>query len=136
MSNNTQALSKFASIVYATSQFADNSTLALAGLDKLKVAFSAFVNNKQFYPLVYDVVWRGVVSSATYASGDPNIDFGNSYYNDHHFHYGYFVHAAAVIGYLDPDWLTQGTNKDWVNMLVRDYANGVDNDPFFPVSIM
>jgi endo-1,3(4)-beta-glucanase len=93
------------------------------------------VNNNQQFPLVYDTVWRGAVSSASYLTNDAGQDFGNSYYNDHHFHYGYFVHAAAVIGYLDPTWLTQGTNKDWVNMLVRDYANGVDNDPFFPVSI-
>jgi endo-1,3(4)-beta-glucanase len=134
MSNNNQALSKFASIVYVASQFAGNSTLASAGLKNLKAALATFVDNKQFYPLVYDAVWRGVVSSSTYIAGDPGMDFGNSYYNDHHFHYGYFVHAAAVIGYLDPDWLNQGTNKDWVNMLIRDYGNGVDNDPFFPVS--
>jgi endo-1,3(4)-beta-glucanase len=82
--------------------------------------------------LAYDTNWRGVVSTAMFETGDPNQDFGNGFYNDHHFHFGYFVHAAAVIGYLDPAWLTPD-NKGWVNMLVRDYANGADNDPFFPV---
>jgi endo-1,3(4)-beta-glucanase len=82
---------------------------------------------------VYDTVWRGAVSSASYTTGDSGQDFGNTYYNDHHFHYGYFVHAAAIIAYLDPAWLNQGTNKDWVNMLVRDFANGVDTDSLFPV---
>jgi endo-1,3(4)-beta-glucanase len=83
---------------------------------------------------VYDLLWRGLVSSSTYLTKDPNMDFGNSMYNDHHFHYGYFVHAAAVIAYLDPAWLAEGTNKAWVNALVRDYANGVEDDAFFPFS--
>jgi endo-1,3(4)-beta-glucanase len=85
------------------------------------------------FPLDYDTVWRGVVSSASY-TGDVNADFGNTLYNDHHFHYGYFVHAAAIIAYLDPTWLTQNTNRDWVNTLLRDYANSVDDDPYFPFS--
>ena len=75
--------------------------------------------------------WGGVVSSATYATGDPGADFGNSYYNDHHFHYGYFIYAAAVIGYLDPAWVQP--NKGYVNMLVRDVANPSGQDKYFPV---
>jgi endo-1,3(4)-beta-glucanase len=55
-------------------------------------------------------------------------------YNDHQFHYGYFVYSAAVIASLDPAWLANSTNKAWVNALVRDYANPVDNDPYFPFS--
>ena len=50
--------------------------------------------------------------------------------NDHHFHYGYIVYAAAVIAYLDPDWLNQGTNKAWVNSLARDFANPVDDNEY------
>jgi len=69
-----------------------------------------------------------------YLSGNNGDDFGNTYYNDHHFHFGYFVYAAAIIGYLDPPWLSQGTNKAWVNMLVRDYANPISDDPYFPFS--
>jgi len=67
-------------------------------------------------------------------TGDSGQDFGNTYYNDHHFHYGYFVYAAAVIAYLDPDWLDQGNNKAWVNMLIRDYNNPSAEDTAFPVS--
>lgn len=74
--------------------------------------------------------WGGVVSSATYATGDPLIDFGNTYYNDHHFHYGYHILAAAYIGYLDPSWV--GSNKDYVNTLVRDIANPSASDTWFP----
>ena len=63
--------------------------------------------------------------------GDQGLDFGNTLYNDHHFHYGYFIHTAAVIGFLDPNWLPQ--HKDWVNTLVRDAASPVQ-DEYFPFS--
>ncbi|QIW99261.1 hypothetical protein AMS68_004779 [Peltaster fructicola] len=128
-----KGLSKFAAIVYATHDMAHNATLALTGLEALKSAFEVFVNNQQINPLVYDTVWGGAVSISSYNSGNSGDDFGNTYYNDHHFHYGYFVYTAAVIGYLDPTWLTD-SNKAWVNMLVRDYANPVDSDPYFPFS--
>jgi len=75
--------------------------------------------------------WGGVVSSSTYTTGDSGMDFGNTYYNDHHFHYGYFVLAAAVIGYLDPSWMED--NRAYVNTLLRDYANPSESDPWFPV---
>lgn len=50
----------------------------------------------------------------------------------HHFHYGYHVHAAAVIASMDPMWLT-ADNKAYVNALVRDFANPSADDPYFPV---
>lgn len=103
-------------------------------MQKLEAAFATFVNNEQPYPLAYDQSWKGAVSSASYVTGDAGADFGNTYYNDHHFHYGYFVYTAAVIAYLNPAWLSQGNNQAWVSMLVRDYANPVSTDPFFPFS--
>lgn len=129
-----KGLAKFAAIIYTANDLANNTSLAAAGLIKLEAAMATFVQNKQINPLVYDTVWKGVVSSAGYT--DIGADFGNTAYNDHHFHYGYFVYAASVIAYLDPDWLTtnSGTNKDWVNSLVRDFANSVADDPYFPFS--
>jgi endo-1,3(4)-beta-glucanase len=127
-----KGLAKFAQVLITIQDIAKNGGLAAAGLPKLKDAFNVFVNNTQPLPLVYDTVWKGVVSSGTYRSGDTGLDFGNTLYNDHHFHYGYFVYTASVIGYLDPAWLEQGTNKAWVNTLVRDYANPSSDDPYFP----
>lgn len=63
-------------------------------------------------------------------TGDAGVDFGNTYYNDHHFHYGYHILAAATIGQLDPDWAK--ANRDYVNLLVRDVANPSEDDKFFP----
>ncbi|KAI9741153.1 MAG: hypothetical protein M1834_002866 [Cirrosporium novae-zelandiae] len=127
-----KALAKFAMMIYAIHDLAQNPSLATTGLSNLKTAFSRFVNNTQTYPLVYDSAWKGIVSSGTYTTGNSGLDFGNTYYNDHHFHYGYFVYAAAVIGYLDSTWLS--ANKAWVNTLVRDFATPVKTDPLFPFS--
>lgn len=126
-----KGLSKYATIVYTMNDLANQSSFAVPALDKLKRAFATFADNKQEFPLYYDTDWKGVVSSASYVTGDPNVDFGNSYYNDHHFHYAYFIHAAAIIGYLDPSWTT--VNKDYVNALVRDVSNPSTLDTYFPV---
>ncbi|CRG90295.1 hypothetical protein PISL3812_07338 [Talaromyces islandicus] len=127
-----KVLSKFATLVYTVNTLANDPQSAAATLDGLKKAFARFVNNEQQFPLVYDNVWKGVVSSAAWETNDLNQDFGNSGYNDHHFHYGYFIHAAAIIGALDPSWIEP--NKAWVNMLVRDAGNPATDDPFFPFS--
>ncbi|KAI1416528.1 glycoside hydrolase family 81 protein [Hypoxylon sp. FL1857] len=128
-----KALAKFAGICLTANDLLKNKPLAQTGLKNLKVAFSRFSNNTQQYPLYYDSAWGGVVSSATYQTGNDGADFGNTFYNDHHFHYGYFIYAAAVIGYLDPSWLTK-ENVDYVNTLVRDVANPTPADKYFPVS--
>ena len=126
-----KALSKFATLVFTVHDLLQQPMLALQGLEELKGAFARFATNRQKFPLVYDTVWKGVVSSGSYSTGDSGQDFGNTYYNDHHFHYGYFIHAAAIIAYLDPNWLS--LNKDYVQTLVRDGANPVEDD-YFPFS--
>ncbi|KAF2706273.1 glycoside hydrolase family 81 protein [Pleomassaria siparia CBS 279.74] len=128
-----KTLAKFATILWVMKDvLSATSPQYPSGLGKLKFEMAKYVENRQQYPLYYDDSWKGVVSYAGFI--DPGADFGNTFYNDHHFHFGYFVYACAVIAYLDPEWLTQGHNKEWVNMLVKDYAesdyNGRDY-PFF-----
>ncbi|OTB13358.1 glycoside hydrolase family 81 protein [Daldinia sp. EC12] len=128
-----KALAKFAGICYTANDLLKNRELAENGLKNLKAAFNRFSSNKQQFPLYYETGWGGLVSSATYLTGNDGADFGNTFYNDHHFHYGYFIYAAAIIGYLDPSWLTKD-NVDYVNALVRDIANPSPLDKYFPVS--
>ena len=66
-------------------------------------------------------------------TNDPPWDeFGSiSRCNDHHFHYGYMINAAAQIAIADPTW---GANwKDAINQLVFDVANdpAVNPNPVF-----
>ncbi|KAK4195210.1 glycosyl hydrolase family 81-domain-containing protein [Triangularia verruculosa] len=121
---------KFASIILVIRDMLGDEALALTALNRLKQAFARFAENRQQFPLVYEGAWGGVVSSATYVTGNSGADFGNSYYNDHHFHYGYFILTAAIIGHLDPSWIP--ANKAYVNMLVRDVANPSTADQYFP----
>jgi hypothetical protein len=50
-------------------------------------------------------------------AADSNIDYGNGFFNDHHFHYGYFLTVAAVIGKYDGAWLT--AHRDTINFFAR-----------------
>lgn len=131
-----KVMDKFAQIVFVAKYILQDDELARMGLTNLKAAFSVFAENQQQSALVYDLTWRGLVSKAGMGHGDPMVDFGSAYYNDHHFHYGYFIHAAAVIGKLDRD-LGSGTwvddNKEFVNSLVRDVANPSGADKYFPM---
>ncbi|KAG9189142.1 endo-1,3(4)-beta-glucanase [Alternaria panax] len=115
-----KSLAKFATLLWVMKDVLNNDAIANAGLDKLKQELGRYIENTQRHPLYYDDSWKGLVSSAGFT--DPASDFGNTYYNDHHFHYAYFVYTSAIIAYLDPEWLAQGDNKSWTNMLVKDFA--------------
>ncbi|POS70283.1 glycosyl hydrolase family 81 [Diaporthe helianthi] len=130
------AFSIYARSLYATSNIAGDTSTSTQSLRKLENAFDRYVKNLEPNPLAYDTVWGGVCSTASYGNNDSLIDFGNTYYNDHNFHYGYYVYTAAILGYLDPSWLTRNNsaNKVWVNTLIRDWANPSAEDPFFPFS--
>ncbi|KAG5929935.1 hypothetical protein E4U42_003867 [Claviceps africana] len=126
-----KALSKFATILYVVDELLGDKALAKKGLGPLKAAFGTFAANQQKFPLNYETAWSGLVSSASYETGDAGVDFGNTYYNDHHFHYGYHILAAATIGHIDQAWAME--NKDYVNLLARDIANPSKDDKFFPM---
>jgi len=62
----------------------------------------------------YDSEWHSVVAfPSSYGSTDE--------LNDHHFHYGYFIGAAANIAARDPKWTKEF--GPFVDVLVRDVAN-------------
>jgi endo-1,3(4)-beta-glucanase len=115
-----KALARFGTILWVLKEVLINDALYATGLDKLKAEMARYVANQQLRPLYYDDTWKGVVSNAGFSTSDPNADFGNTYYNDHHFHWSYFVYTSAIIAYLDPAWLQQGDNRAWTNMLVKD----------------
>jgi hypothetical protein len=56
--------------------------------------------------------------------------FGSEHYNDHHFHYGYFIRAAAVLARADPSFARD--YGDCVRLLIRDIASPDRGDPSFP----
>ncbi len=47
--------------------------------------------------------------------------FGSEDFNDHHFHYGYFIYAASILGKYDASFVNEYKNE--VNLLVADIAS-------------
>lgn len=69
--------------------------------------------------LMYDRVYGGLVPRQGLLSF--MADFGAGYYSDHHFHYGYFLMALAVLGKRDSGFLQEyGSAAD---MILRDICN-------------
>lgn len=83
----------------------------------------------------------------TYTNGEPdyffyyNSDWGTMYYKtsefganygitDHHFTYGYYVFAAAVLATFDDQF--RNDYGQMVEHLIRDYANPSRTDPLYP----
>lgn len=56
--------------------------------------------------------------------------YGSEQFNDHHFHYGYHVYAAAVLGMYDADFLTQ--YGPMAKTVAKEFANWDRNDKTFP----
>jgi endo-1,3(4)-beta-glucanase len=70
---------------------------------------------------VYDPAARGIVGLAT--------SFGSEEFNDHHFHYGYFFYAAAVVAGGDPELADRWAPV--LNLLAADLASSGGSE-YFP----
>ena len=81
-----------------------------------------FVENRQQYNLVYDTMWGGIVSCQGFRK-DEGADFGNTWYNDHHYHWGYFVSSAAILLELSPESPHREAIENWTKLLIRDVAS-------------
>jgi endoglucanase Acf2 len=59
-----------------------------------------------------------------------NSSYGSEFFTDHHFHYGYFTHATALLGLLDPTFLAD--YGEMATRVARQYANWDRSDTNFP----
>jgi endo-1,3(4)-beta-glucanase len=115
-------------------------------LDRLRAGTSIWLNGEAESTLLYDASWGGIVMcGCDYndqtqscnnrypdcpALTDAGSNFGAGFYNDHHFHFGYHIFAAAVVARFDSQWGREFFQR--ALMLVRDIANPSTADPFFP----
>ncbi|KAH9094705.1 hypothetical protein LEN26_018109 [Aphanomyces euteiches] len=73
-----------------------NSTTAFTkGLTKLQNQIAKWLTGNNTNHFVYDTSYGGLITLHGYQS--EGEDFGNGMYNDHHFHYGYFIYGLSVI---------------------------------------
>ncbi|MFD0521710.1 glycosyl hydrolase [Paractinoplanes durhamensis] len=77
---------------------------------------------KLFY---YDKNWGTLIGYPASYGSDAEL-------NDHHFHYGYFIAAAATLAKFDPSWATTAQYGGMVDLLIRDANNYDRGDNRFP----
>ncbi len=79
--------------------------------------------NEVAFLFYYNQTWSAMLGYPAGHGQDLNI-------NDHHFHWGYFIHAASFVEQFEPGWAAQWGGM--VNLLVRDAASPKRNDNLFP----
>ncbi|KAL4151994.1 hypothetical protein PRNP1_008929 [Phytophthora ramorum] len=132
---NGKAYQKYASLCLMaadSSVVGDDTTLLSSCLSKLETLIEPFVSNTLSVPLVYETTYKGIVTSQVFTNNDVNVEFGNGVYNDHHYHYGYWITASAILKKLDPTWSGMAQLETMVWTLLRDVANPSSEDTHFP----
>jgi len=102
-------------------------------ISKLRNSYRVYITNTQINSLLYDVTFKGLIGKNGLTEGNEFHDFGASYYNDHHYHYGYIIHAAAILAHLDELFLEKEEAQEYIDALARDVANPSAEDSSFPV---
>ncbi|KAJ1458381.1 glycosyl hydrolase family 81-domain-containing protein [Pelagophyceae sp. CCMP2097] len=134
-------------------RFATLALSALAGGSKDDAVKAALAAKKALEPwlktaqtgaealFVYDSTYGGVVTRA--GAKDAAADFGNGMYNDHHYHYGYLIYAAAAVihvlgglGSADAEHAAGALAADVANVAWRAVRSSrrAPRSPHFPVA--
>ncbi|KAG7387221.1 hypothetical protein PHYPSEUDO_014613 [Phytophthora pseudosyringae] len=132
---NGKAYQKYASLCLMaadSSVVGDDTTLLSSCLSKLEGIVEPFLNNTLGSPLAYETAYKGIVTSQIFTANDADVEFGNGVYNDHHYHYGYWITASAILKKLDPSWSGMAQLETMVWTLLRDVANPSSDDAYFP----
>jgi len=99
-------------------------------LDDLEKWLTPWLVGSNDNHFVYDSVWGGLCSKNGLKGIFWMTDFGNGWYNDHHFHYGYLLYSIAVVAKFRPEF--GNTHKAGILAITRDIASADANDKYFP----
>lgn len=84
-----------------------------ARLKEALVNWLTYTPGEENFFFARDNRWGGLIGYAT--------SYDSETYNDHHFHYGYFTLAAALLAMVDDDF--RENYGDMMKLVARDYAN-------------
>lgn len=139
---NTFTLARL--FLYAQEAGIANDTVVSTAIDNVMKASKQWLNNQntsssgnappptggldpsQLFYLQNEPYWGGIIVPADYLNKNspnvyPNGNFGNSYYNDHHFHWGYMFYTWVALFDIGYDIITQNLNN--IISLLRDVVN-------------
>jgi endoglucanase Acf2 len=102
--------------------------------------------NHPAYPAIKAKLKQALADWLTYTPGESSrfyaayprwgalVGFDESYYSyqftDHHFHYGYLIHAAALMAMDEPEWVQP--YAPMLQRIAKEYANWDRDDASFP----
>lgn len=122
---NGKAMARLAALIPIAEQVG-HTAAATRFTDALKARlqqwFSVTDGSPRFW---YETTWGTLLAF-------PESFGSASELNDHHFHYGYFVQAAAAVARRDPDWARPERWGGMVDVVIRDVASDDRQDPLFP----
>ncbi|GAA0655454.1 hypothetical protein GCM10010193_02290 [Kitasatospora atroaurantiaca] len=120
-----KALGRLAQLVPIADQLGDAATRdKLLGLIKGKM--QTWFTGGGSPGFAYDSTWKTLIGYPASYGTDAEL-------NDHHFHYGYFVQAAATVARYDSAWAADSAWGGMVKLLAKDAANSDRTDTRFPL---
>jgi endo-1,3(4)-beta-glucanase len=126
---------RYASVLGLASQMRDSLKLFLGHYLDGGHTVNPYIPSNVWDSVFYDTKYGGLISSMSWDSLNINccVSYGSALYNDHHFHYGYAIYAAAAIAKKNPEWFTANGNHylNRVTDLIRDIANPSRSDGQF-----
>ncbi|ODM87310.1 Endo-1,3(4)-beta-glucanase 1 [Orchesella cincta] len=99
-------------------------------VDILKQSIDYWFQSGRTPSAAFETGWGGFINKEGW--NNTWVDFGNAYYNDHHFHYGYLLQGAGTIGKYDQGWLNE--HMDFMIHVARNVGNPSPNDPHYAVT--
>ena len=123
--NDGQVLNRLiqtARVAHETGDFAARDKMVATVKERLE-DWLTYDSGEVAFLFYYHSAWSAMLGYPAGHGQDTNL-------NDHHFHWGYFIHAAAFMEQFEPGWADQW--GDMVNLLVRDAASPDRSDPLFP----
>ncbi len=123
--NDGQVLNRLiqtARVAHETGNFAARDKMVATVKERLEDWLS-YQGGEVAFLFYYNSTWTAMLGYPAGHGQDSNL-------NDHHFHWGYFIHAAAFMEQFEPGWASQWGAM--VNLLVRDAASQDRNDTLFP----
>jgi endoglucanase Acf2 len=112
----------------------------------LYMTFAHELGEKELFEKCKNRLKNTLINWLTYTPGENNfffarfnkwgglVGYDTSYdsdtFNDHHFHYGYFTYASALLALFDEDFCTN--YGEMISLIAKDYANWDKADAMFP----
>lgn len=110
---------------------ADNLGIADArqrAIAKLENTMTPWLVQSNSDTLVYDTTYGGIIPTSGVL--DKQTDYGSGWYNDHHFHYGYFIYTSSILSHLDSNFYQ--SHKLLFDSLVKDICNSDKKNKDYP----